>query len=72
MCIAILEAAVKGDKQHAIKHGDRTKDMSDLQRDTIEAVKEKEVKGHLSKHDVGRRDTKGDQVGSGNSEKKKR
>jgi hypothetical protein len=40
--------------------------MTNLQRDTIEAVKEKESKGHLSKHDVGRRDTRDERVGSGN------
>lgn len=67
----ILEAAVKGDKQHAVKHGDLKKDMTDLQQDTIEAVKEKESKGHLPKHDVGRRDTREERVGSGSSDKKK-
>lgn len=62
---------MKGDKQHATKQGDLKKDMTDLQRDTIDAVKEKESKGHLSKHDVGRRDTREDRVGSGSKEKKK-
>lgn len=66
-----LEASVKGDKQHAVKHGDLKKDMTDLQRDTIDAVKEKESKGHLHKHDVGRRDTHEDRVDSGSNEKKK-
>lgn len=45
--------------------------MTDLQHDTIEAVKEKERKGHLSKHDVGRRDTREERIGSGSSDKKK-
>ncbi len=70
--IYIVEAVVKGEKQHATKHGDLKKDMTDLQRDTIEAVKEKEMKGHLPKHDVGRRDTRDDRDGSGSSDKKKR
>jgi hypothetical protein len=48
------------------------KDMTNLQQDTIDAVKEKESKGHLHKHDVGRRDTREDRVGSGSNEKKKR
>lgn len=63
---------MKGDKQHAAKQGDLKKDMTDLQRDTIEAVKDKETKGHLSKHDVGRRDTRDERIGSGSSDKKKR
>ena len=45
--------------------------MTDLQRDTIEAVKEKQMKGHLPKHDVGRRDSREERVGSGSSHKKK-
>ncbi|CAF1485921.1 unnamed protein product [Adineta ricciae] len=59
------EAAVKGDKQHATKQGDFKKDMTDLQRDTIEAVNEKQMKGHLPKHDVGRRDTREERVVTG-------
>ena len=35
-------------KQHAVKQGDLKKDMTNLQRDTIEAIKEKETKGHLT------------------------
>lgn len=62
---------MKGDKQHAAKQGDLKKDLTDLQRDTIEAVKEKESKGHLPKQDVGRRDSREDRVGSGGSNKKK-
>jgi len=62
--IYIIEAIVKGEKQHAFKQGDWKKDMTDLQRDTIEAIKEKEMKGHLPKHDVGRRDTREDRVSS--------
>jgi hypothetical protein len=38
--------------------------VTNLQHDTIEAVKEKEVKGHLPKHDVGRRDAREERVGS--------
>ena len=48
------------------------KDLADLERDTIEAVKEKEMKGHLPKHDVGRRDTREDRASSGSNDKKKR
>ena len=59
-----LEAAVKGDKQHAAKQGDFKKDMTDLQRDTIDAIREKELKGYLSNNDVGRR------AGSDSSQKK--
>ncbi|CAF0829279.1 unnamed protein product [Adineta steineri] len=66
------EAAVKGEKQHAAKQGDLKKDMTNLQRDTVEAIKEKEKKGHLHKHDVGRRDTHEERIGSGSSDKKKR
>jgi hypothetical protein len=43
--------------------------MSDLQRDTIEAVQEKETKGHLPKHDIGRRDTREERVGSDKKKK---
>jgi len=68
----VVEAAVKGDKQHATKQGDLKKDMTDLQHDTIDAVKEKERKGHLSDQDVGRNDTHEERVGSGSSNKKKR
>jgi len=39
--------------------------MSKLQKDTIEAVQDKEAKGHLSKHDVGRKDTRDERIGSG-------
>lgn len=46
--------------------------MTDLQRDTIEAIQEKTTKGHLPKHDVGRRDTHEERIGSGSSDKKKR
>lgn len=46
--------------------------MTDLQRDTIEAIQEKTTKGHLPKHDVGRRDTREERIGSGSSDKKKR
>jgi hypothetical protein len=60
-----IEAIVKGEKQHAKKQGDRKKDMSKLQKDTIEAVQDKEAKGHLSKHDVGRKDTRDERIGSG-------
>ena len=70
--IDYLEAAVKGDKQHAAKQGDLKKDLTDLQRDTIDAVKEKDSKGHLPKHDVGRRDSREQRVGSGSSDKKKK
>ena len=62
---------MKGDKQHAAKQGDSKKDMTDLQRDTIEAVREKENKGHIPKHDVGRRDTREERVDSGSKDKKK-
>jgi hypothetical protein len=72
LCISFLEAVVKGDKQHAAKQGDLKKDMTDLQRDTIEAVREKENKGHLPKHDVGRRDSHEERIGSGPSSKKQR
>ena len=67
----LLEAAVKGDKQHAAKQGELKKDMTDLQRDTIDAVREKESKGYMPKHDVGRRDNRDERLGSGSSEKKK-
>ncbi len=69
--IYTIEAVVKGEKQHAVKQGDFKKDVTDLQRDTIEAIKEKEMKGHLPKHDIGRRDTREDRIGSGSSDKKK-
>ncbi|UJR14094.1 hypothetical protein I4U23_001090 [Adineta vaga] len=59
------EAIVKGEKQHAKKQGDRKKDTSKLQKDTIDAIQDKQAKGHLQKHDVGRRDTKEERVGSG-------
>ena len=68
----LLEAIVKGEKQHAKKQGDVKKDVSKLQEDTIDAVQEKEQKGHLPKHDVGRRDTREDRVGSGPSTKQKK
>jgi hypothetical protein len=41
--------------------------MSKLQKDTIEAVQEKQAKGHLQTHDVGRKDTHEDRIGSGSS-----
>ncbi|CAF1379014.1 unnamed protein product [Adineta steineri] len=69
------EAIVKGEKQHAKKQGDLKKDVSKLQQDTIAAVKDKEAKGHLPKHDVGRRDTHEERIGSGgsgNTKQKKR
>ncbi|CAF1235426.1 unnamed protein product [Adineta ricciae] len=59
------EAIVKGEKQHAKKVGDQKKDMNKLQNDTIDAIQDKEAKGHLPKHDVGRRDTRGERIGSG-------
>lgn len=46
------------------------KDLSDLQKDTIDAVKEKEAKKILDKHDVGRRDTREERMASGNTSKK--
>jgi hypothetical protein len=46
--------------------------MSELQKDTIDAVHEKESKGHLAKHDVGRRDSREERVGSGGTSQKKR
>ena len=69
---AFLEAIVKGEKQLDKKLGDRKKDITKLQEDTIEAVQEKDAKGHLPKHDVGRRDTKEDRIGSGPSTKQKK
>jgi hypothetical protein len=39
--------------------------MSKLQNDTIEAIQDKEAKGHLPNHDVGRRDTHEERIGSG-------
>ncbi len=39
--------------------------MTKLQKDTIEAIQEKEAKGHLQKHDVGRRDAHEERIGSG-------
>jgi hypothetical protein len=54
----IVEAIVKGEKQHDRKHGDLKKDMTELQLDTIEAIREKAAKGHLHQHDVGRRDAR--------------
>jgi hypothetical protein len=39
--------------------------MSKLQNDTIDAIRDKEAKGHLETHDVGRPDTHADRVGSG-------
>jgi len=59
-----IEAIIKGEKQHAKKQGDRKKDMGKLQKDTIEAVQDKEAKGHLAKHDVGRKDTREERIGS--------
>lgn len=71
-CLVFLEAIVKGEKQHAKKQGDAKKDVSKLQKDTIDAVKDKEAKGHLHKHDVGRRDTREERIGSGGSGKPKK
>lgn len=48
------------------------KDVSKLQKDTINAVQEKEEKGHLHKHDVGRRDTREERVGSGSGKQGKK
>jgi hypothetical protein len=45
--------------------------MSELQKDTIDAVHE-ESKGHLPTHDVGRRDSREERVGSGGTSQKKR
>ena len=61
----VVEAIIKGEKQHAKKQGDQNKDMNKLQNDTIDAIQDKEAKGHLPKHDVGRRDTRGERIGSG-------
>lgn len=55
--IFIVEAIIKGEMQHAKKHGDWKKDMAELQLDTIKAIQEKAAKGHLHQYDVGRRDT---------------
>lgn len=66
-----LEAIVKGEKQFSKKQGDVKKDVGKLQKDTIDAVKEKEAKGHLPKHDVGRRDTPEERVGSSSKPSKK-
>lgn len=60
-----IEAIVKGEKQLSKKGGDSKKNLDKLQKDTIEAIKDKETKGHLHKHDVGRRDTKEERHGSG-------
>lgn len=67
----VSEAIVKGEKQHAKKQGDVKKDVSKLQKDTINAVQEKEAKGHLHKQDVGRRDTREERIGSGPGKQKK-
>lgn len=60
--IFIVEAIVKGEIQHAKKHGDWKKDMTQLQLDTIEAIQEKAAKGHLHQYDVGRRDTREERI----------
>jgi hypothetical protein len=44
--------------------------MNKLQEDTIEAIHDKEAKGHLQNHDVGRKDTHEERMGSGGSLKK--
>jgi hypothetical protein len=65
---------VKGERQ-AAKKGDVKKDVDKLQEDTIDAIHEKDAKGHLHKHDVGRRDTKQERMDAGgvtgNSKQKK-
>lgn len=67
-----VEAIVKGEKQHAKKQGDVNKDVTNLQKDTIDAVKEKEAKQHLPKHDVGRRDTREERLEGGKTSKKEK
>jgi len=66
---------VKGEKQYAKKQGDRKKDMTELQDDTIKAIQEKQAKGYLSNNDVGQTDTREERVGSsggGTKKQKKR
>lgn len=68
--IFISEAIVKAEKQYEKKQGHPAKDHSELQEDTIQAIKEKEEKGHLPQFDVGRYDRREDRIGSGGSHKK--
>ena len=49
----------------AKKKAESKKDIENLQKDTIDAIKDKEAKGHLPNHDIGRRDTHEERIGSG-------
>ncbi len=48
--------------QHDRKHSDWKKDMSELQLDTIEAIRDKAATGYLHQYDVGRRDTREERI----------
>ncbi len=45
--------------------------MTDLQRDTIAAIREKAMKGHMHQYDIGRRDTREDRCSSGSCDSQK-
>ncbi len=58
----IVEAIVKGEMQHDRKLGDLETDITKLQLDTIEAIRDKATRGHLHQYDVGRRDTREERI----------
>ena len=53
----ILEAIIKSEQKDV-------KDFHQLQEKTIHVIEQKDAKGHLHQHDVGRRDTPADRQGS--------
>lgn len=60
--IYIIEAIVKAEKRHPLELRDFENHMIELQVDTIQAIEEKQIKGHLAQHDVGRRDKREDRT----------
>ncbi|CAF1264392.1 unnamed protein product [Adineta steineri] len=51
------EAIVKGEMQFNKKYSDWRKDLTKIQLDTIEAIKDKSTQGYMHQFDIGRRDT---------------
>jgi hypothetical protein len=60
----IIEAAVRSEREKIMGHVDMKVYMNEIQLDTIEAIKDKESKGHLHTHNSGRGDTREERIGT--------
>ena len=58
-----LEAIVKSERKDTKGQTDSKKDIHRMQEKTIRAIEDKDEKGHLHQHDVGRRDSPADRTG---------